>query len=142
MDPSIAIELALGLTPEARAALRNYLSNQFRLSDAEWQHLRSAINLLARSAVTFSGRRYSFKQFYAVFINGTYARPFLQQLAATADPERAGPPLQAATARKILSWLQLNDLTPSTVPDAEYLIIYCLWLPSARQHVNFPCRFL
>ena len=89
MAPSIFIEVAPGLTTEARTALRNYLSDQFRLSDTEWQQVRSAINLLARSTVTFSGRRYTFKQFYGVFINGTYARPFLQQLATAVDLERA-----------------------------------------------------
>ena len=101
MDPSITIELAPGITPQARATLRKYLSDQFRLSDAEWQQVQSAIDdYSTRSAVIFSERRYTFKQFYAVFINGTYARPYLHQLAETADPARDGPPLQAETARR------------------------------------------
>jgi len=127
MDPAVAIELAPGLTAEDRAALRKYLADPFRLSDAEWQQVRSAIDLLARSAIVFSERRYTFKRFYASFINGTYATPYLRQLAATAAPERDGPHLQAETARKILAWLRLNSLTPSAIPGAEYLTIYCLY---------------
>lgn len=127
MDSSITIELAPGLTAEDRAALRQYLADPFRLSDAEWQRVRSAIDLLARSTIVFSERRYTFQQFYAVFINGTYARPYLRQLAATEAPERDGPQFQAETARKILAWLRLNGLTPSAIPGAEYLTIYCLY---------------
>jgi hypothetical protein len=127
MTPSILIELAPGLTQRTRAALQTYLGNPFRLSDADWQLIRSAIDLLARSTVIFSERRYSFKQFYATFVNGTYARPYLQQLAATATPERDGPTFQAEIARKILAWLHLSGLTPLAVADAEYLIIYCLY---------------
>ncbi len=127
MDSSIAIELASGLTAEDRAALRQYLAEPFRLSDAEWQRVRSAIDLLARSSIIFAERRYTFQQFYAVFINGTYARPYLRQLAETEAPERDGPQLQAETARKILAWLRLNGLTPAAISGAEYLTIYCLY---------------
>jgi len=127
MDPSVAIELAPGLTAEDRGALRKYLADPYRLSDAEWQRVRTAIDLLARSTIVFSERRYTVKQFYAVFINGTYARPYLRQLAETDAPERDGPRLQAETARKILAWLHLSGLTPSAIPGAEYPIIYCLY---------------
>lgn len=127
MTSAILIELAPGLTQETRAALQAYLGNPFRLSDADWQLIRSAIGLLARSTVIFSQRRYTFRQFYATFVNGTYARPYLQQLAATATPERDGPALQAEIARKILGWLHLSGLTPLAVADAEYLIVYCLY---------------
>lgn len=91
--------------------------------------MRSAIDLLAQSTIVFAERRYTFQQFYAVFINGTYARPYLRQLAETDTLERDGPQLQAETARKILAWLRLNGLTPSIISGAEYLtmpVIYPL----------------
>ena len=127
MALSVTIELAPGLTAEGRATLRKYLTDPFQLSDPEWQQVRSAIDLLARSTIIFAERRYTFQQFYAFFINGTYARPYLRQLAETDAPERDGPQLQAETARKILAWLRLNGLTPSAFPGAEYLTIYCLY---------------
>ena len=127
MALSVNIELAPGLVAEGRAALRKYLTDPFQLSDPEWQQVRSAIDLLARSTIIFAERRYTFQQFYAFFINGTYARPYLRQLAETDAPERDGPQLQAETARKILAWLRLNGLTPSAFPGAEYLTIYCLY---------------
>lgn len=127
MDSSITIELAPGLTAQDRAALKQYLADPFRLSDAEWQRVRSAIDLLARSTIVFSERHYAFQQFYTVFINGTYARPYLRQLAESDALERDGPQFQAATARKILAWLRLNSLTPAAIPGAEYLTIYCLY---------------
>jgi hypothetical protein len=131
------IELTPGLTQEARTALQAYLRNPFGLSDSEWQLIRSAIDLLARSTVVFSQRRYTFKQFYATFINGTYARPYLQQLAVIDAPEQDGPALQAEIARKILAWLRLNGLTPTGVPNSEYLIIYCLyqWVSFGRGYL-------
>ncbi len=40
-------------------------------------------------------------------------------------------------ARKILAWLRLSGLTPLAVPNAEYLIIYCLyqWASFARGYL-------
>jgi len=102
-----------------------------RCSSAGWPRrptrFTSRCAAASRSRPTFSERRYTFQQFYAVFINGTYARPYLRRLAETDAPERDGPQLQAETARKILAWLRLSGLTPSAIPGAEYLTIYCLY---------------
>jgi hypothetical protein len=137
MHEDIIIELAPDLTAEDVEVLRRYLADSFRLSDQEWQRLRAAIERLSRSTVVFSGRRYLFGRFYDVFINGTYARPFLQQLRHLSDLPREGPALQADVARRIAAWLRVNGLVPSAVPGAEYLLIYCLywWAAFARGYL-------
>jgi len=127
MSEDIAIELTPDLTAEDTEVLRRYLVDSFRLSDQEWQRLRSAIDRLSRSTVVFGGRQYHFSRFYNVFINGTYARPFLQQLRHLSDLQRQGPALQADVARKITTWLRLNGLVPAAVSGADYLLIYCLY---------------
>lgn len=137
MSEDIIIELASDLTAEDVEVLRRYLADSFRLSDQEWQRLRTAIDRLSRSTVVFGGRRYRFRRFYNVFINGTHARPFLRQLRHLSDLQHEGPALQANVARKITTWLRLNGLVPSAVPGADYLMIYCLywWAAFARGYL-------
>ena len=137
MTEDITIELAPDLTAEDMEALRRYLADSFRLSDDEWQRLRTAIDQLSQSTVIFGGRQYHFSRFYAVFVNGTYAQPFLQQLRHLSDLQREGPALQADVARKITTWLRANGLVPSVVPGADFLFIYCLywWAAFARGYL-------
>lgn len=137
MHEDITIELTPGLTAEDMEVLRRYLADSFRLSDQEWQRLRAAMDRLSHSTVVFGGRRYRFRRFYDVFINGTYARPFLRQLRHLSDLRRDGPALQADVARKITTWLRLNGLVPSAVAGADYLLIYCLywWAAFARGYL-------
>jgi hypothetical protein len=120
----VSIELPPTLTTEDNAILRFYLADSFRLSDAQWQRLRTAIDNLSSSTVIFGGRRYRFKRFYNAFINGTYAYPFLQQLSTLDNLEREGAVLQADIARKIVAWLHANGILPATIAGAEYLIVY------------------
>jgi len=137
MAENITIELASDFTAEDAEVLRHYLADPFRLSGQDWQRLRTAIDRLSRSTVVFDSQRYAFKRFYAIFINGTYARPFLRQLRHLSDLQREGPALQAEVARKIAAWLRANGLVPSVVPGAEYLLIYCLywWAAFARGYL-------
>jgi len=137
MPKDLTIELAPDLTAEDVEVLRRYLADPFRLSDQDWQRLRGAIDRLSHSTVVFGGRRYPFQRFYDVFINGTYAGPFLQQLRHVGDLQREGPALQADVARRIMAWLRLNGLVPSAVSGADYLLIYCLywWAAFARGYL-------
>ena len=135
MSPTI--ELTSALTNEDAAVLRRYLADPFHLSDQDWQRLRAVIDSLSQSTVVFGDRRYRFKRFYAIFINGTYARPYLQQLGELDDLQREGVALQASIARKLMAWLRANGLIPTLVSDAEYLIVYCLywWAAFARGYL-------
>lgn len=72
------------------AVLRRYLGDAIHLSEAEWRRLRVVINRLEESEINFAGRHYTFRRFYSTFINGTYARPFLQQLPLLTDLEHEG----------------------------------------------------
>lgn len=70
-------------------------------SGQEWRTLRQVVDKLARAEVQFGTQRYRFAQFYRAFINGTYAYPFLAELAELADIERDGLKRQAQIARQI-----------------------------------------
>jgi hypothetical protein len=137
MQSILLVEISPSLMAEDNATLRLYLTDPFRLSDAQWQRLRAAIDKLSSSVVVFGGRRYRFKRFYDAFINGTYAYPFLQRLSALDNLEREGAVLQADIARKIVAWLHANGILPATVAGAEYLIVYCLywWAAFARGYL-------
>ena len=127
MPQEISIHIVNELTDTDLPILRRYLANAVHLSEAEWRHLRNAINHLSRSEVNFGGRRYTFRRFYATFINGTYARPFLQQLQSLNDLQLEGTALQASMARKIMTWLASNGLSPTQVLYADLLLVYCLY---------------
>ncbi len=133
----IAIELAPYLSPEDIALLRRYLSEALHFSGEEWQRLRQVIRQLGKSTVQFGHRRYHFDRFYAVFIDTTYAHPFLARLSKAADVERDGQRWQAQTARKIMAWMSLNGVRAGEVRDAEYLIVFCLyrWAAFAKGYI-------
>ena len=137
MPEDTTIELAPDLTDEDVAVLRRYLADPFHLSDQEWQHLRTAVDRLAQSAVVFGDRQYGFRRFYDLFINGTYARPFLRRLRHLRDLQQEGPVLQASVARGITAWFRLNGLEPSVVLGADCLWVYCLywWAAFARGYL-------
>ena len=117
--------------------LRRYLGAAIHLSEAEWRRLRVVINRLAENEINFAGRHYTFRRFYSTFINGTYARPFLQQLPSLTDLEHEGAALQANLARKILSWLTANGLSSTQVIHADLRMVYCLywWAAFARGYL-------
>lgn len=119
------------------ALLRRYLTESHLFSGQEWREMRQALDRVARCEVQFGTRRYRFAQFYSTFINGTYAYPFLSELASLTDIEREGQKLQARIARQIWEWLRLNGVQPGQVPHAEYLVAFCLyrWGAFARGHV-------
>lgn len=112
MGSPIHIELISELTTADITILRRYLSQSNQFSDSEWHQLRSAIDKMASCSISFGDRHYSFQRFYATFINGTYARPFLAQLQRSGDLQKEGGTLQAQNARKILAWLQSNGISP------------------------------
>lgn len=103
MAQEVTVTITAKLTDEEMAVLRRYLANAVHLSEREWRTLRNAIDRLSACEVDFNDRRYTFQRFYATFINGTYARPFLRQLPGTKNLEQEGAALQATIARKILS---------------------------------------
>ena len=125
------------LTTHESTILRRYLAESHRFSGQEWRELRQAVDKLARCEVQFGAQRYRFAQFYRVFINGTYAYPFLAELARLSNIEQQGLKLQARVARQIWEWLQLNGIRPGRAPHAEYLVVFCLyqWGAFARGHI-------
>jgi hypothetical protein len=125
------------LTVREIKILRRYLAESHRFSGQEWRALRRAVDKLARCEVQFGTQHYRFNQFYRTFINGTYAYPFLAELAELSDVERQGLKLQARVARQIWEWLRLNGIQPGQVPHAEYLVVFCLsrWGAFARGHI-------
>ena len=137
MGQEVTISLTIELTAEETTVLRRYLASSVHFSEHEWRTLRTAIDNLSICEVDFNGRRYTFQRFYATFINGTYARPFLRQLPGTKELAQEGATLQATIARKILSWLKANGVQPATVPKSEFLIIFCLywWAAFARGYL-------
>lgn len=137
MQPAVVITLIEQPTEQELAILRLYLSDARHLSSDEWRTLRSGIDRLAQCMVDFSGRTYTFREFYATFVNGTYARPFLAQLGQLRDLEKEGAALQATVARKILTWLRANGIVAAAVQNAEFLIIYTLywWAAFARGYL-------
>jgi len=125
------------LTRPETTLLRRYLTESHRFSGQEWHALRQTIDKLALAEVQFGVQHYRFAQFYRAFINGTYAYPFLADLAELADIERDGLNRQAQIARQIWDWLQLNGIQAGVVPHTEYLIVFCLyqWGAFARGHI-------
>jgi hypothetical protein len=119
------------LTPEQDAALTDYLRGAERLTREQWRRLREAIDLLARSTVTFQGRDYTFKWFYETFIDRRFANAFLQTLVTTADVTQDAPRLQAATARQIAQWIQQQDFYQKGQAESRWLLIFCLYWWSA-----------
>jgi hypothetical protein len=119
MSTEIRIELTPELTSSGITILRRYLAQSNQFTDREWQQVRTAIDLLARSIVLYGNRRYSFERFYATFINGTYARPFLAQLQSVDNLQQHGVALQAESARKIVTWLFASGISPRLVPGAD-----------------------
>ena len=115
------------LTPEQDAALTGYLRGAERLTREQWRRLREAIDLLARSTVTFQGRDYTFKWFYETFIDRQFADAFLQTLVTTADVTQDAPRLQAATARQIVQWIQQQDVYQKGQAESRWLLIFCLY---------------
>ena len=63
MPHEITIHIVDEVADADLAVLRRYLANAVHLSEAEWRHLRNAINHLSQSEVNFSGRRYTFRRF-------------------------------------------------------------------------------
>ena len=137
MPTEIHIELTPELTSAGITILRRYLAQPNQFSDSEWQQVRTAIDQLARSIVLYGNRRYSFERFYATFINGTYARPFLAQLQSSDNLQQRGAALQAENARKIVAWLLASGISPKLVPGADLLTVYCLywWAAFARGYL-------
>ena len=137
MQPTVVVTLIAQPTDQEMTILRGYLLDAHHLSAEEWRTLRSVIDRLAQCMVDFSGRNYTFREFYATFVNGTYARPFLAQLPKLRDLEQEGAALQATIARKILTWLRANGIVASAVQNAEFLIIYTLywWAAFARGYL-------
>lgn len=125
------------LLPPEVTLLRRYLTESHLFSGQEWRELRQILDRLAGCEVQFGTRGYRFAQFYSSFVNGTYAYPFLSELANLTDTERDGQKLQARIARQIWEWLRLNGVQPGQVPHAEYLVAFCLyrWGSFARGHV-------
>jgi hypothetical protein len=125
------------LTAHETTILRRYLTESHLFSGQEWRELRQIIDKLAGCEVQFGTQRYRFAQFYRAFVNGTYAYPFLAELAGLSDVEQEGLKLQARVARQIWEWLRLNGIQPSQVPHAEYLVAFCLhqWGAFARGHI-------
>ena len=99
------------LTAHEIALLRRYLAESHLFSGQEWRDLRWVVDKLANCEVQFGAQGYRFAQFHRAFINGTYAYPFLAELANLADVEGEGSKLQARMARQIEEWL---CLTPNT----------------------------
>lgn len=125
------------LTPAEIALSRRYLS-KFRLfSGQEWRQLRQLNNKLAHCKVVFKNKHYTFRQFYRTFINGSYAYPFLKALPQLTNIAKEGVKLQAIYARKIVGWLRSNGVQRGQIPNAEYLIIYCVsqWGAFARGYI-------
>jgi hypothetical protein len=137
MSHEITIHIVGEITDADLLILRRYLADAIQFSEAEWRQLRNVIDRLAQSELNFDERRYTFRRFYTTYINGTYARPFLQQLQSLADLQREGAALQASLARKIMNWLASNGLSPTQVPHADLLLIYCLywWAAFARGYL-------
>ncbi len=125
------------LTAQEVVLLRRYLTESHQFSGAEWRELRRAIDKLANCEVQFGAQRYRFAQFYRAFINGTYAYPFIAELAQLANVELSGLQLQARVARQVWEWLLLNGIRPGQTPHAEYLVIFCLhqWGAFARGYI-------
>jgi len=125
------------LTAHEVTILRRYLTESHLFSGQEWRDMRQIIDKLAGSEVQFGAQRYRFAQFYRAFINGTYAYPFLAELAELSDAEQNGLKLQARVARQIWEWLRLNGIQPGQVSHAEYLVTFCLfrWGAFARGHI-------
>ena len=125
------------LLPSEIVLLRRYLTESHLFSGQEWRDLRRVIDKLANCKVRFGTKPYRFVQFYRTFVNGTYAYPFLSELAKLTDVDREGQKLQARVARQIWKWLRLNGVQPGLVSFAEYLVAFCLyrWGAFARGHV-------
>ncbi len=68
------IQLAGILLPEHHAALSDYLRGTGRLTRTQWQRLREAIDLLAKSTVTVQERAYSFTQLTRRLLTGSLPR--------------------------------------------------------------------
>ena len=119
------------LTPEQDAALTDYLRGAERLTRKQWHRLREAIDLLARSTVTFQGREYTFKWFYETCIDRQFADAFLQTLLTTTDVRQDAPRLQAATAWEIAQWIRQQDFYQNGQAESRWLLIFCLYWWSA-----------
>lgn len=133
---SVIIALPV-LSPAEVVILKRYLHESHLFSGAEWKVLRRTMTKLEQGIVRFGAQEYRFPQFYRTFINGTYAYPFLSALAQLTDLECEGVKAQAQVAQQIFQWLQRNGIQAGQVPQAEYLITFCLaqWGAFARGYL-------
>lgn len=125
------IQIVGHLLSEHDAALSEYLRGAGRLTRAQWQSLREAIDLMAHSIVTFQERDYTFTRFYETFIDQQFAESFLQALVVTSDVAQDAPRLQAATARQIVQWVQQQDFYQKGQIESRWLLTFCLYWWSA-----------
>lgn len=105
---------------------RRFFTDSHFFSAQEWRQLRQLNRKLLKCQVIFDNQRYTFKQFYRTFINGTFAYPFLRALPNLTDIPKDGVKLQASVARQMSQWLRANGIQVGKVLYAEYLTIYCL----------------
>ena len=125
------------LTKEEIALSRRFLTESHYFSAKQSRQVRQVNDKLAGWGVLFKGNRYTFKEFYRTFINGTYAYPLLNALPQLTDIAKEGLKVQARAARKIVQWLRANEIERGQVAEAEYLVIYCLyqWGAFARGYI-------
>lgn len=116
---------------------RRFFTDSHFFSAQEWRQLRQLNKKLLNCKVQVDNQRYTFKQFYKTFINGTFAYPFLRALPNLTDIAKEGIKLQASVARKISQWLRTNGVQVGNVLYAEYLILYCLsqWSAFAQGYI-------
>ncbi len=121
------IQINPNLTAEHDAVLTEYLRGESRLTRAQWQQLREAVDLLEQSTVTFQERSHTFRQFYETFVDRQFADAFLESLVAAKDVERGAPGLQAATARQIVQWVQQQEFYQRGQAESRLLLTFCLY---------------
>lgn len=126
-----AIRINTSLTKEHIAALTAYLRGEKRLTRNQWRKLRAAIDLLARSSVVVNGVAFTFAGYYDEFIDRQWADSFLQGLLESEDLASQALQLQAATARRIVQFIQQQSFYRKDEPASHWLLIYCLFWWSA-----------
>jgi len=85
------------------------------------------VALLANSQIVFRGQSYTFRRFYATFLEAERAPASLAALYQLTNVQRDGPALQAQGARAILAWLEANGFYGPDAGEASFVVVYCLY---------------
>lgn len=137
------VQISPKLKHAHRRVLLEYLQSESRLSRPQWLTLVEAIDLLGESTLILRRRRYTFREFYDIFVDKEFADHFLGALIETPDLEREALTLQASVARRICQFLDGLSGFSRRDPKCPLLLVYCLywWSAFARGYIFEICAY-